>query len=73
MEKAKRQPPTSDHSELIQIAAGAWAAIASPDGAAFSNAGIVDLGDLTLVFDTFETPVAARDLKAAGESLTGRT
>lgn len=72
MEKAKRQPPTSDHFELIQIAAGAWAAIASPDGAAFSNAGIVDLGDLTLVFDTFETPVAARDLKAAGESLTGR-
>jgi glyoxylase-like metal-dependent hydrolase (beta-lactamase superfamily II) len=31
------------------------------------NAGIVDLGGGTLVFDTFVTPGAARDLRAAAE------
>ena len=73
MVKTESALPVSDHFELVQVAEGVHAAIARPGGAAFSNAGIVDLGDLTLVFDTFETPVAARDLKAAGESLTGRT
>jgi glyoxylase-like metal-dependent hydrolase (beta-lactamase superfamily II) len=42
------------------------------DGWAGCNAGIVDLGDRTLVFDTFESPEAAKDLRDAAESLTGR-
>ena len=41
---------------------------ASAGGAAYSNAGIVDLGDLTLVFDTFQTPQAAQDLKVGGRA-----
>jgi glyoxylase-like metal-dependent hydrolase (beta-lactamase superfamily II) len=64
--------PVSEHFELKQLAAGVYAAIGIPGGAAYSNAGIVDLGDQTLIFDTFETPQAARDLKAAAEHLTGR-
>ncbi len=64
--------PTSDHFELKQIAEGVYAAIAVAGGGARSNAGIIDLGDHTLIFDTFLTPTAAEDLRAAAEHLTGR-
>jgi cyclase len=64
--------PTSEHFELEQLAAGVYAAIATEDGGAYSNAGIVDLGDQTLIFDAFETPQAAIDLRLATEHLTGR-
>lgn len=62
----------SEHFDLYSLANGIYAAIATPDGGAYSNAGIVDLGDQTLIFDTFETPRAAADLRAAAEALTGR-
>ena len=65
--------PSSMHFELKEVAEGVYAAIGIPGGAAFSNAGIVDLGDQTMVFDTFQTPHAAQDLKDAAEALTGRT
>ena len=64
--------PKSDHFELKELAAGVYAAQAIPGGAAFSNAGIVDLGNHTIIFDTFETPRAAEDLRSAAENLTGR-
>ena len=64
--------PESEHFTIHQLAEGVFAAIATPLGAAYSNAGIIDLGDRTLVFDTFDTPAAARDLRTAAESLTGR-
>ena len=63
---------TSKHFELKEVADGAYAAIGTAGGAAYSNAGIVDLGDQTLVFDTFQTPQAAQDLKDSTEALTGR-
>ena len=44
------------------MADGAWAAIALPDRGAVGNAGLVDLDGETLVFDTFFTPAAAREL-----------
>jgi glyoxylase-like metal-dependent hydrolase (beta-lactamase superfamily II) len=50
------------HFRLEQVADGAWAAIALPDRGAVGNAGLVDLGGETLVFDTFFTPLAARGL-----------
>jgi len=62
----------SVHFGLEQIAEGVYAAIACRGGAAHSNAGIVDLGDRTLVFDTLGTPQAAEDLRVAAEQLTGR-
>lgn len=62
----------SEHFALEEIATGVYAAVASDLGGAYSNAGIVDLGDATLILDTFATPQAARDLRAAAERLTGR-
>ncbi|WP_143039538.1 MBL fold metallo-hydrolase, partial [Planococcus faecalis] len=39
---------------------------------AFSNAGFVDLGTELLVFDAFNTPSAARELRQQAEKLTGK-
>jgi glyoxylase-like metal-dependent hydrolase (beta-lactamase superfamily II) len=64
--------PSSDHFEIQKLAEGVYAAVAREFGAAFSNSGIIDLGGLTIVFDTFETPKAAEDLRAVAETLTGR-
>jgi glyoxylase-like metal-dependent hydrolase (beta-lactamase superfamily II) len=71
MQQKNHELPTSDHFTLHQIAEGVYAAIAIEGGAAYSNAGIIDLGDRTLIFDTFETPIAADDLRSAAEHLTG--
>ncbi|NNF10046.1 MAG: MBL fold metallo-hydrolase [Acidimicrobiia bacterium] len=62
----------SEHFRIEEVAPGVWAALAGPTGACVSNAGIIDLGDRTLVFDTFMTPQAGRDLREAAERLTGR-
>jgi glyoxylase-like metal-dependent hydrolase (beta-lactamase superfamily II) len=70
--KTDIQLPASKHFQLQQIAEGVYAAIHIDGGAAISNAGIVDLGDRTLIFDTFMSPHAAEDLRSAAETLTGR-
>lgn len=62
----------SEHFDLTELAPGVFAAIAIPGRAAFSNAGIIDLGNCTLIFDTFRTHVAGADLRSAAEQLTGR-
>lgn len=67
-----RQLPESKHYRLQQLADGVYAAIHQSGGGAICNAGIVDLGDRTLVFDTFVAPHPAQDLRAAAEALTGR-
>lgn len=54
------------------MADGVYAAIATELGVAFSNAGLIDLGDQTLVFDAFENPRPAEDLLEASIQLTGR-
>jgi glyoxylase-like metal-dependent hydrolase (beta-lactamase superfamily II) len=61
----------SDHFVVKKIRNGIFAAIHKEGGAAIGNAGIIDLGDTTLVFDTFISPVAAKDLHEAAKSLTG--
>ena len=63
----------SDHFRVEEVAPGAWAVIAGSTGACVSNAGIIDLGDQTLVVDTFLTPAAGEDLRRTAEALTGRT
>jgi cyclase len=73
MQSEVKSLPKSKHFELKRLADGINAAIALPGGAASSNAGIIDLGDRTVVFDTFETPSAAKDLQVTAEQLTGRT
>ena len=65
-------PFSSRHFRLEQLADGVYAAIHADDGWATCNAGIIDLGDRTLVFDAFMSPEAASDLKHAAEQLTGR-
>jgi glyoxylase-like metal-dependent hydrolase (beta-lactamase superfamily II) len=65
-------PFPSNHFNLHKLADGVFAAIAVSGGAAISNAGIIDLGDRTLIFDTFMTPQAAHDLRLAAQQLTGR-
>jgi len=64
--------PASKHFRLERLADGLYVSIASDTGAATCNAGIVDLGDRTLIFDPFLTPTAAEDLRAAAAQLTNR-
>ena len=61
---------TSAYFRLEQVAEGVYAAIATEGSGAWGNAGIVDLGDQTLVFDTFFTPAAASSLREAAEKVT---
>jgi len=63
----------SKHYKLEKLADGVFAAIHNNEGGyAICNAGIIDLGDITLVLDPFISPVAARDLKRDAEHLTGK-
>jgi cyclase len=52
----------SIHYSMQLLADGVYAAIHSEGGSAICNAGLVDLGGLLLVFDTFLTPQAAEEL-----------
>jgi len=62
------QLPTSQHFNLHELGEGIYAAIHAPGGWAQSNAGIIDLGDRTLIYDTFISPLASRDLLAAARN-----
>jgi cyclase len=62
----------SNYFKLHQLADGVFAAIAIPGSPAYSNAGIIDTGIHTLIFDTFNTHMAALDLRRAAKALTGR-
>ena len=53
---------SSKHFSLHLIADGIYAAVHKDGGSATCNAGLIDLGGLLLVFDTFLTPQAAEDL-----------
>lgn len=59
----------SRHFHLEQLAEGIYAAISIKGTGSMSNAGIIDLGGICLIFDTFATPQAAQDLRAAAEQL----
>jgi cyclase len=66
------QLPDSRHFRLQPVADGVYAAIHIEGGTAIGNAGIVDLGDRTLVYDTLFTPEAGEDLRTAAEALFRR-
>lgn len=55
----------SRHFSINPVNEGIYALIASEQGGAMSNAGIIDMGGFTLIFDTFNTPQAGRDLREA--------
>jgi len=65
------QNSTSRHFKVETMGDGVYAVIHSPGGYAICNAGIVDLGEETLIFDTFLSPEAALDLSKIAIELTG--
>jgi cyclase len=60
------------HFELHKVKEGIYAAIAKDGGGAVGNAGFIDLGDKTVVFDTFNTQQAALELKKCAEEITNK-
>lgn len=60
----------SRHFQIEPLAEGVYVALAREDGGAWSNAGIIDLGSRTLLFDTLALPQAARDLVNVAHELT---
>lgn len=69
----KKKDRASENFFLEELAPGVWAAIHNDQfGKAICNAGIIDLGDKTIVFDPFMTPQAAKELRQLAEELTDR-
>ena len=62
--------PPLHHCSIQEITKGVYVAKPVAGGGAASNAGIVALGDHTLIFDAFLTPPAAIELRQAAEVLT---
>jgi cyclase len=62
--------PKSKHFQLQRLADGVYAAVASEGGYAICNAGIVDTGDRTIIFDTFISLDPAEDLLRVAKRLT---
>ncbi len=71
-DKGNLELRSSKHFSIEQLADGVYAVLARDGGGAVSNAGLVDLGDSTLVIDTFVTPTAGEYLRADAQRLTGR-
>ncbi len=72
MAMSQKQLRESKHFDLIPLCDGVYACVHKAGGAASSNAGIIDLGDRTLVIDAFNTVAAGRALRATAEALFGR-
>src|SRR5688572_25517509 len=69
--QAKLRP--SRNFTIEAIAPNVWAALHNDNfGKAICNAGIIDLGDKTVIFDPFMTPSAALELRDIARKLTKR-
>jgi cyclase len=62
----------SKHFTVNSLANGVYACIHKPGGAAYSNAGIIDFGDRTIVVDAFDTLAAGHALRQTAEALFER-
>ncbi|MGE7926023.1 MBL fold metallo-hydrolase [Viridibacillus arvi] len=62
----------SKHFTLEKISQNVYAAIAKEGSGSVANAGFVDLGDKSIVFDTFNTQQASEDLKNIAERVTNQ-
>jgi glyoxylase-like metal-dependent hydrolase (beta-lactamase superfamily II) len=51
---------------------GVWACIHKQGGGAYSNAGVIDLGDRTILVDAFNTMAAGSDLRRLAETQFNR-
>lgn len=63
---------TSKHFNLERVSKGIYAAIAKDGSGSVGNAGFIDLGGKTIIFDTFNTQQAAEDLKNLAENITNQ-
>lgn len=61
-----------EHFEIQQITSKVYAAIAINGKQAICNSGIVDLGENILIFDTFNSPTPAQELKRAASTLLNK-
>jgi glyoxylase-like metal-dependent hydrolase (beta-lactamase superfamily II) len=61
---------SSSYFTLEKLSDGIYAAIAKHGEGAMSNSGFIDLGEGVLIFDTFTTPNAAKELRIVAEDLT---
>ncbi|HOO34121.1 MAG TPA: MBL fold metallo-hydrolase [Thermotogota bacterium] len=61
----------SENFNLFELTEGVYAAIEIGKSCG-SNAGFIDLGDRTVIFDTFLNIDASKELKKASELLTGK-
>ncbi|MHA2427354.1 MAG: MBL fold metallo-hydrolase [Candidatus Hermodarchaeia archaeon] len=64
---------SSKHFTLEKLANGVYACIHKQGGAAYANAGIIDLGDRTILVDALNALVAGRDLRQTAEGLFDRS
>ena len=72
-QRRKEKPKPSANFEIEQLAPNVWVAIHNDNfGKAICNAGIIDLGDKTVIFDAFMTPSAAVELRDVARILTKR-
>ncbi len=62
----------SKHFSVEKLSDGVYAAIHRNGGSAICNAGLIDLGGTIVVFDTFLTLKAARDLLSLSLGIFGR-
>jgi len=62
----------TEHFRIEELADGVYAAIATARGFGLCNAGIIDLGGSSIVFDAMLTPQAGEALGKAAERLTRR-
>jgi glyoxylase-like metal-dependent hydrolase (beta-lactamase superfamily II) len=62
----------TEHFRVEELADGVYAAVATAGGFGLCNAGIVDLGGVSLVFDAMLTPQAGEALGRTAERLTHR-
>ncbi|MBJ8107952.1 MULTISPECIES: MBL fold metallo-hydrolase [Bacillus cereus group] len=60
----------SSYFSIEKLSEGIYAAIAKKGEGAMGNAGFIDLGNGVLIFDTFTTPKAAKDLRKVAEEIT---
>lgn len=56
---------SSRHFSCVPLTDGVYVLETKEQGGAMSNAGLIDMGDYTLIFDTFNTPQAGKDLREA--------
>jgi len=63
----------SRHFNIENISDGVYAAIAKEGTGSVSNAGIINVGEHSIIFDTFNTQQASEDLNQTAFELTGHS